>query len=80
MEKVEFYYEVSPLAKMAHDGEGNDIKAYVKTSMELDLIPSEDSYVTYQEAVKTIIAQHTNVDVKHLKGISKEEYDANHEA
>ena len=79
MEKVFFYYEVSPLAQMAHDEQGNDTKAYMEIKLELDTYPSEADYETLKGTVKKLLFQQTGVEFEHLTSISKEEYDANHE-
>lgn len=79
MRKVGFYYEVSPMAKMAHDGVVNSVKAYMQIKLELKTEPNETEYETLKEMVKKLVFQQTNIEVEHLKSISKEEYDANHE-
>lgn len=79
VEKVGFYYEVSPLAKLAHDGNGNARKAYIKIDLDLEEQPSEEEREMLTGIVKTMVFQQTNIKVEHLKSISKEEYDANHE-
>lgn len=79
MRKVAFYYEVSPLAQMAHDGQGNDTKAYMEIKLELETYPSEADYETLKGVVKKLLFQQTGVKVEHLMSISKEEYDANHD-
>jgi hypothetical protein len=79
MKEVKFYYEVSPLAQMAHDGDGNDAKAYMEIKLELGIYPSEEDYEILKGAVKKMLFQQTGVKVEHLMSISKEEYDANHD-
>jgi hypothetical protein len=77
--EVKFYYEVSPLAQMAENGEGNAAKAFMEIKLELGVYPSETDYESLKEVVKKILHQQTGVDINHLKSISEEEYDANYE-
>lgn len=79
MEKIEFAYEVSPDAGMAHDQNGVNKKAYLKIDMYAKGKLTEEEYKLSHLQTISSISNVTSIKPEFLKPISIEEYNLNHD-
>lgn len=70
--KQDFAYIILPEAGMAHDGEGNNVKAFMKVSLH---VPEGESYNDVHQKLIPAVAKQTRINPDHIQPIPIEEYE-----
>lgn len=76
---VEFAYEISEFAGMAHDEFGNDVSAYVKINLTLHENVTDKEYEDAHSKLLNKVAELSCIKPEYLKPISLEEYYLNND-
>lgn len=70
-----FCYEVSALAGLAHDEEGNRVSCYTQLSFEGGNLLDNEDYDSLHESLKTNLSKQLDIPVEWLKSIGQVDYD-----